>query len=75
MSQRAIVLQVCCVCNKRFINKAALEDHTSSYHGVNWHPSVLKRTEDETNTREFYGMKPKQAPGAHSIPWPVAFGE
>ena len=68
--QRAVILQVCCVCNKRFINKAALEDHTSAVHGVHWHPAVLKRVDDDM---EFRG-KPRKAATSNHVPWPVGFG-
>ena len=71
MVQRAIKLQVCCVCNRRFKNSDALDAHTEDFHGVHWHPAVLTRAEDQM---EFKG-KPRKAPSIHHIPWPVGFGE
>lgn len=68
--QRAVILQVCCVCNRRFMNKTDLESHTADYHGVHWHPAVLTRAEDQM---EFRGKPRKKATNTH-IDWPVGFG-
>jgi hypothetical protein len=70
MSQRPQAVQICCVCNKRFLKKIDLTEHTEAYHGVNWHPSVLKRAEDQM---EFQG-KPRKAIKNNHIAWPVEFG-
>lgn len=70
-SQRPLAIQVCCVCNKRFLKKGTLDEHTVLYHGVNWHPSTLVRSEDQMEFRP----KPKKVPGVNRIPWPVTFGE
>jgi hypothetical protein len=70
-SQRPLAIQVCCVCNKRFLTKRRLDDHTDLYHGVNWHPAVLARADDQME----FKAKPQKVPGVHNIPWPVTFGE
>ena len=71
MPERPLAVQVCCVCNRRFANKTDLGDHTSNYHGVNWHPAVLKRADDQL---EFVPKRPTRKP-PNTVAWPVKFGE
>ena len=71
MSQRPVAVQVCCVCSKRFWTKADLGNHTSTYHGVNWHPAILRKAEDQM---EFASKRTLRKP-PNRVDWPVAFGE
>jgi hypothetical protein len=56
---RAVVSQVCGVCNRRTRTKAEMDEHIAEKHGVNWAPAQMVRAKDQMEFK----------PNASSTPW------